>query len=278
MLIISSLKELNFWWVLPSRKWTVGLIRVLQIAWSNLERTENLWGLKELRFWSCSCSGPSKHHRGDLASPCSLVCLQKHVWIQQWEGNSDSVWIMFCWWLQTTLQWTIALQGQQTKHFLVSLFSFHISESWKGSYCRADAAESLPIRADMMLISLMLLGKLFSTFVSPIICAKGTVAFLWVSQWISGSRRLPGASQCVYVTTGFRKTRFLLLGYLACEALWSIAKWSFVYNLSGKSQWNCSQNTNVFTYVFNQEKKMNVELCKQSSWINDVFIPHFLCF
>lgn len=63
----------------------------LQIAWSNLERTEDLWGLKEMRFWSCSYSGPSQHHRGDLASPCSLVCLQKHVWIRQWEGNSDTV-------------------------------------------------------------------------------------------------------------------------------------------------------------------------------------------
>lgn len=159
---------------------------------------------------------------------------------------------MFCWWLQATLQWAIALQGRKTQHFLVSLFAFHFNESWKDSYCRADTAESLPIRADMMLISLMLLSKLFSTFVSPIVCAK---AFLWVSQWISGSRRLPGGSECVSVKTDFRRARFLLLGYFTSEALWSIAKWSFVYNLSGNSQWNCSQNTNVFTYVFNQEKK-----------------------
>jgi len=37
---------------------------------------------------------------------------------------------------------------------------------------KAEAAESLPIRADMMLISPVLLGKLFSTFVSPVIYAR----------------------------------------------------------------------------------------------------------
>lgn len=51
----------------------------------------------------------------------------------------------------------------------MSVLAFHISESWNNFYCKAEIAESLPIRADMMLISLMLLGKLFSTFISPVI-------------------------------------------------------------------------------------------------------------
>lgn len=131
-----------------------------------------------------------------------------------WHGG----WIMFCWWLQTTLQWTIALQGRRTKHFLVSLFAFHISESWKGSYYRDDTAESLPITADMMLISLMLLGKLFSTFVSPIICAKGTVPFLWVSQWISGSRRLPWGSLVCLCEDWFQKAEI--------SPAWEFCLWS----------------------------------------------------
>lgn len=53
----------------------------------------------------------------------------------------------------------------------LSVLAFHISESWKHFCYKAEIAESFPIRADLMLISLMLLGKLFSTSVSPIIYA-----------------------------------------------------------------------------------------------------------
>lgn len=54
--------------------------------------------------------------------------------------------------------------------FLVSVLAFHISESWKDFYYKAETAESLPIKADMMSISLMLLGKLFSTFCLTYMC------------------------------------------------------------------------------------------------------------
>lgn len=179
---------------------------------------------------SLTCYGNPLTRKISLATACSAVCLlAAHLNNITWRRVQHSAWLISCWCCrplsseQLLYSFLLGSESLITAHFLMSVLAFHISESWKDFYYKAETAESLPIRADMMLISPVLLGKLFSTFVPPIINAKELWLFLWVLG-VSGSRT---AMKSDWVRTNLMQGMFLF-GSLCLYSSWTHSKMLFV--------------------------------------------------